>query len=70
LAPEHLDSENPLQVHAETPEQWMLAADLWSRARKRRQRRRRRERKEHFGERASMDGFSSLVGRNAGQGAA
>ncbi len=45
-----------LQVNAETLRQWMLAAGLWSRARKRGQHRRRRERKEHFGELVQMDG--------------
>jgi hypothetical protein len=48
LAAEHLDSEDGLQVNAETRRQWMLAEGLWSRARKRRQHRRRRERKEHL----------------------
>ena len=56
LAAEHLDSEDGLQVHAETLRQWMLAAGLWSRARKRRRHRRWRERKEHFGELVQMDG--------------
>jgi transposase len=56
LAAEHLNSEDGLQVNAETLRQWMLAAGLWSRARKRRQHRRRRERKEHFGELVQMDG--------------
>ncbi len=56
LAAEHLDCEDGLQVNAETLRQWMLAAGLWSRARKRRQHRRRRERKEHFGELVQMDG--------------
>jgi transposase len=56
LAAEHLDSEDGLQVNAETLRQWMLAEGLWSRARKRRQHRRRRERKEHFGELVQMDG--------------
>ena len=56
LAAEHLDSEDGLQVNAETLRLWMLAEDLWSRERQRRQHRRRRERKEHFGELVQMDG--------------
>ena len=56
LAAEHLDSEDGLQVNAETLRQWMLAEGMWSRARKRQQHRRRRERKEHLGELVQMDG--------------
>ena len=56
LAAEHLDSEDGLKVNTETLREWMLAAGLWSRARKGRQHRRRRERKEHFGEMVQMDG--------------
>jgi len=56
LAAEHLASEDGLKVDAETLRRWMLAAGLWSGARKRRAHRRRRERKEHFGEMVQMDG--------------
>ncbi|HYU23104.1 MAG TPA: ISNCY family transposase [Candidatus Dormibacteraeota bacterium] len=56
LAAEHLESEDRLQVHAETLRRWMLAEGLWSRERKRRRHLRRRERKEHFGEMVQMDG--------------
>jgi len=56
LAAEHLASEDGLPVAAETLRQWMLAAGLWSRERRRRPHRRRRERKEHFGELVQMDG--------------
>src|SRR5882672_6660407 len=56
LAAEHLESEDGLQVHAETLRRWMLAEGLWSRQRKRRRHRLRRERKEHFGEMVQMDG--------------
>ena len=56
LAAEHLASEDGLPMAAETLRQWMLAAGLWSRERRRRPHRRRRERKEHFGELVQMDG--------------
>jgi transposase len=56
LAAEHLASEDGLTVDPETLRRWMLAAGLWSRARKRSPHRRRRERKEHFGELVQMDG--------------
>ena len=56
LAAEHLASEDGLTVAPETLRRWMLAAGLWSRARKRSPHRRRRERKEHFGELVQMDG--------------
>jgi hypothetical protein len=56
LAAEHLDAEDGLKVNIETLRQWMLVANLWSRARRRRQHRRRRESKEHFGELVQMDG--------------
>ena len=42
LAAEHLASEDGLAVDHETLRRWMLAAGLWSRARKRRPHRRRR----------------------------
>jgi transposase len=56
LAAEHLASEDGLIVDPETLRRWMLAAGLWSRARKRSRHRRRRERKAHFGELVQMDG--------------
>ena len=56
LAAEHLASEDGLTVDPETLRRWMLAAGLWSRARKRSPHRRRRERKAHFGELVQMDG--------------
>jgi transposase len=56
LAAEHLASEDNLEVHAETLRRWMLAAGLWSRARRAREHRQRRERREHFGELVQMDG--------------
>jgi transposase len=56
LAAEHLASEDGLTVDHETLRRWMLAAGLWSRARKRSPYRRRRERKAHFGELVQLDG--------------
>jgi transposase len=56
LAAEHLASEDGVTVDHETLRRWMLAAGLWSRARKRSPHRRRRERKAHFGELVQMDG--------------
>jgi len=56
LAAEHLASEDGLTVDHETLRRWMLAAGLWSRARKPSPHRRRRERKAHFGELVQMDG--------------
>jgi transposase len=56
LAAEHLASEDGLRVDHETLRRWMLAAGLWSRARKRSPHRRRRERKTHFGELVQLDG--------------
>lgn len=56
LAAEHLASEDGLTVDHETLRRWMLAAGLWSRARKRSPHRRRRERKAHFGELVQLDG--------------
>ena len=60
LAAEHLASEDGLTVDHETLRRWMLAAGLWSRARKRSPHRRRRERKAHFGELVQMDGSFHL----------
>ena len=56
LAAEHLGTEDGVTVDHETLRRWMLAAGLWSRARKRSPHRRRRERKAHFGELVQMDG--------------
>jgi transposase len=56
LAAEHLASEDGVVVDHETLRRWMLAAGLWSRARKRSAHRRRRERKAHFGELVQLDG--------------
>ena len=56
LAAEHLTSEDGLTVDHETLRRWLLAAGLWSRARKRSPHRRRRERMPHFGELLQLDG--------------
>jgi transposase len=56
LAAEHLASEDGVHVHHDTLRRWMLAAGLWSRARKRIPHRRRRERMAHFGELVQLDG--------------
>ena len=56
LAAEHLFEEYQLAVDAETLRRWMLAAGLWSRARKGAPHRQRRERKAHFGELVQLDG--------------
>jgi transposase len=56
LAAEHLASEDGLAVDHETLRRWMLAAGLWSRARKRSPHRQRRERMAHFGELLQLDG--------------
>jgi transposase len=56
LAAEHLASEDGVTVDHETLRRWMLAAGLWSRARKRSPHRRRRERMPHFGELVQLDG--------------
>jgi len=58
LAAEHLASEDGITVDHETLRRWMLAAGLWSRARKRSPHRRRRERMAHFGELVQLDGSS------------
>ena len=47
-------------VHHDTLRRWMLAAGLWSRARKRSPYRQRRERKAHFGELVQLDGSFHL----------
>jgi transposase len=56
LAAEHLQTEDGLRVHHETLRRWMLAAGLWSRARKRLPYRQRRERRAHAGELVQLDG--------------
>ena len=56
LAAEHLASEDGVAVDHETLRRWMLAAGLWSRARKRSPHRRRRQRMAHFGELVQLDG--------------
>lgn len=56
LAAEHLASEDGVTVDHETLRRWMLAAGLWSRARKRSPHRRRRARMAHFGELVQLDG--------------
>jgi transposase len=60
LAAEHLASEDGVTVHPDTLRRWMLAAGLWSRARKRSPHRQRRERKAHFGELVQLDGSFHL----------
>jgi transposase len=56
LAAEHLASEDGLTVDHETLRRWLLAAGLWSRARKRSPHRQRRVPKAHFGELLQLDG--------------
>jgi transposase len=56
LTAEHLADEDGLPVDHETLRRWMLAAGLWSRARKRSPHRRRRERRAHFGDLVQLDG--------------
>jgi transposase len=56
LAAEHLANDDGVHVHHDTLRRWMLAAGLWSRARKRSPHRRRRARKAHFGELVQLDG--------------
>ena len=56
LAAEHLASEDGITIDHETLRRWMLAAGLWSRARKRSPHRRRRARMTHFGELVQLDG--------------
>jgi len=60
LAAEHLASEDGVTVHHDTLRRWMLAAGLWSRARKRSPHRARRDRKAHFGELVQLDGSFHL----------
>jgi len=60
LAAEHLASEDGVTVHHDTLRRWMLAAGLWSCARRRSAHRQRRERKAHFGELVQLDGSFHL----------
>ena len=60
LVAEHLASEDGVTVHHDTLRRWMLAAGLWSRARKRAPHRQRRTRKAHFGELVQLDGSFHL----------
>ena len=60
LAAEHLASEDGVTVHHDTLRRWMVAAGLWSRARKRSPHRQRRARKAHFGELVQLDGSFHL----------
>jgi len=56
LAAEHLAAEDDVTIDHETLRRWMLAAGLWSRARRRSPHRQRRARKAHFGELVQLDG--------------
>jgi transposase len=60
LVAEHLASEDGVTVHHDTVRRWMLAAGLWSRARRRSPHRQRRARKTHFGELVQLDGSFHL----------
>ena len=60
LAAEHLASEDGVTVHHDTLRRWMLAAGLWSRARRQSAHRQRRARKAHFGELVQLDGSFHL----------
>jgi transposase len=56
LAVECLKEEDGMEVAVETLRQWLLAAGLWRKCRRRRPYRQRRARKEYFGELVQMDG--------------
>ena len=56
LASECLKEDDGIDVAVETLRQWLLAAGLWRKCRKRRPYRQRRARKEYFGELVQMDG--------------
>ena len=60
LAAEHLASEDAVTVHHDTLRRGMLAAGLWSRARKRSPHRQRWARQAHFGELVQLDGSFHL----------
>lgn len=67
LVSEQLREDEGILVPVSTLTDWMRAAGLWSRVRKRRPHRRRRERKAHFGEMVQLDGsfHDWLEGRGA-----
>ncbi len=54
--PEHLVSDDGLEVPAEALRRWMTQAGLWQRQRRRKPYRQRREAKAHFGELVHLDG--------------
>jgi hypothetical protein len=56
LAVECMSDDDGVTVPVETLRQWLLAAGLWRKCRKRRPYRQRRARKEYFGELVQMDG--------------
>lgn len=56
LASEHLSIDHGITVPVSTLRDWMLAAELWTRVRKRKPRPKRRERRAHFGELVQLDG--------------
>jgi hypothetical protein len=56
LLSEHLLEDEGLALPVSTLTEWMRAAGLWSRRRKRARHRSRRERKAHFGELVQLDG--------------
>src|SRR6202158_4466492 len=69
LAPEHLASDDGLEVQAETLRRWMKAAGLWQRQRRRKPYRQRREAKAHFGELVQLDGsFHEWLEKRGPQG--
>ena len=56
LLSEHLLEDEGIRLPVSTLTEWMRAAGLWSRRRKRSRHRSRRERKAHFGELVQLDG--------------
>lgn len=56
LASQHLSNDHDLSVPVSTLREWMMAADLWTRVRKRKPGAKRRERRAHFGELVQLDG--------------
>ena len=56
LASECLERDDGLAVPASTLREWLSAAGLWQRQRRRKLHRRRRPRREHYGELVQMDG--------------
>ena len=69
LAAECLKEEEGMEVAVETLRQWLLAAGLWRKCRRRRPYRQRRHRKEYFGELVQMDGshHDFVEGRRTGR---